>query len=353
MAQKKAFEVDRWLSRADPAFRLVLIYGPDRGLVSERARAFAAKTGLPLDDPFAVVRLEANELDQQPGRLEDEARTVPMFAESRLIWVSNAGAQKNLAADVKRLADNPPPDAIILIEAGDLKKNAALRAAAEGAAAAMALPCYADDAKAIDLLIDEEMAKAGIGISLEARQALKSSLGGDRLASRGEIAKLLLYCLGKERVEMEDVLATTGDVSASSNDDAVDAILLGKAADLDLVLARHAAAGGHPFQMLASAMRQFQSLQAMRNGMESKGQSAAAAVASARPPVFFARKKAVETALERFDSGAIAKALDRLREAVLQTRRRPELAKPAVERCLLVLALEGRRARHQVNRFAG
>lgn len=345
MAQKKAFEVDRWLSRPEPSFRLVLIYGPDRGLVSERARAFAAKTGLPLDDPFAVVRLEANELDQQPGRLEDETRTVPMFAENRLIWISNASAQKNLTADVKRLVDSPPADAIVLIEAGELKKNAALRTAVEGATAAMALPCYADDARAVDALIDEELAKADMSISLEARQALKSSLGGDRLASRGEITKLLLYCLGEKQVEIEDVLAMIGDVSAVSNDDAIDAVLLGKAAELDLALARHAAAGGQPFQMLASAMRQFQNLQTMRDAMERKGQGAAAAVASARPPVFFARRKAVETSLERFDNEAIARALDRLREAVLQTRRRPDLAKPAVERMLLALALEGRRPR--------
>jgi DNA polymerase-3 subunit delta len=210
----------------------------------------------------------------------------------------------------------------------------------------MALPCYADDAKAIDALIDEELTKAGMAIALEARQILKSSLGGDRLASRGEIAKLLLYCLGKERVETQDVLATIGDVSASSNDDAIDAVLLGKAAELDLALARHAAAGGQPFQMLAAAIRQFQNLQTMRDAMARKGQSAAAAVASARPPVFFARKKAVETSLERFDDEAIARALDRLREAVLQTRRRPDLARPGVERTLLALALEGRRSRH-------
>jgi DNA polymerase-3 subunit delta len=345
MAQKKAFEVDKWLTRPDPAFRLVLIYGPDRGLVSERARAFAAGTGLPLDDPFAVVRLEANELDQQPGRLEDEARTVPMFAANRLNWVANAGAQKNLAADAKRLADNPPADAIILIEAGELKKNAALRTAVEGASAGMALPCYADDAKAIDLLIDEEMSRAGMTIGLEARQLLKASLGGDRLASRGEIAKLVLYCLDKGRVELEDVLASTGDVSASSNDEAVDAVLLGKPAELDLALSRHAAAGGQPFQMLASAMRQFQSLQAMREAIEGKGQSAAAALASARPPVFFGRRKAVEVALERFDGKAVASALDRLRDAVLQTRRRSDLAKAVVERTLLALTLEGRRSR--------
>ena len=58
MAQKKAHEVDNWLARPDPKAAIVLIYGPDRGLVAERARAFAEKTGLPLDDPFTVVRLE-------------------------------------------------------------------------------------------------------------------------------------------------------------------------------------------------------------------------------------------------------------------------------------------------------
>jgi DNA polymerase-3 subunit delta len=269
-----------------------------------------------------------------------------MFAENRLIWISNAGMQKSLASEVKRLADNPPADAIVLIEAGELKKNAALRSAVEGAPAAMALPCYADDARAVDALIDEELAKAGMGISLEARQVLKSSLGGDRLASRGEIAKLLLYCLGKKQIETEDVRAMIGDVSASSNDDAIDNLLLGKAAEMDLALARHAAAGGQPFQMLASAIRQFQSLQAMRDAMDRKGQSAAATVASARPPVFFARRQAVETGLERFDGKTIVMALYRLREAVLQTRRRPDLAKAMVERTLLALAFEGRRPRY-------
>lgn len=81
MAQKKAYEVDGWLERPDPRFFLVLIYGPDRGLVSERAQAFAARTGLPLDDPFSVVKLDAGEAERDNGRLLDEARTVPMFSD--------------------------------------------------------------------------------------------------------------------------------------------------------------------------------------------------------------------------------------------------------------------------------
>lgn len=62
MTQKKAHEVDRWLASPDPTILIVLIYGPDRGLVSERARRYAEKTGLSLDDPFSVVRLDAGEV---------------------------------------------------------------------------------------------------------------------------------------------------------------------------------------------------------------------------------------------------------------------------------------------------
>ncbi|TIX18960.1 MAG: DNA polymerase III subunit delta, partial [Mesorhizobium sp.] len=56
MAQKKAYEVDGWLARPDQRISIVLLYGPDRGLVAERAKAFAGKTSLSLDDPFSVVR---------------------------------------------------------------------------------------------------------------------------------------------------------------------------------------------------------------------------------------------------------------------------------------------------------
>jgi DNA polymerase-3 subunit delta len=131
--QKKAYEVDSWLARPDPATTIVLLYGPDRGLVAERARAFAGKTGLSLDDPFSVVRMDAAETDRDDGRLIDEARTVSMFSDRRLLWVRNAGAQKRLADDIKLLAAEPPRDAIILIEAGELKKGVGLRAVVEGA----------------------------------------------------------------------------------------------------------------------------------------------------------------------------------------------------------------------------
>lgn len=343
MAQKKAFEVEAWLKRPSQDAVILLIYGPDRGLVSERARTFAEGTGLPLDDPFSVVRLEAGEADRDQGRLLDEARTVPMFSARRLLWVRNAGAQKSLADDIKALAADPPRDAIVLVEAGDLKKGAPLRTVVEGSSIGMALPCYGDEDRDIDSVIDGELAKTGIGITLDARAALRRNLGGDRLATRGEIAKLALYAHGKPEIALDDVLAMTGDVSAVSIDDAVDAMLGGKIDDFDQLFTRHSLGGSQAYLVLAAAMRQMQSLHLMRAGMNG-GRNAAAVVAGARPPVFFARRrKTVERALERWSTDGLQRGLARLQAAVLSTRQRPELAVEIARHAMLAIAVEGAR----------
>jgi DNA polymerase-3 subunit delta len=228
----------------------------------------------------------------------------------------------------------------VLIEAGDLKKGTALRSAAEAAKTAIALPCYTDDGRSIDAIIDDAMLKAGVSLGLEARQALRRNLGGDRLASRSEIEKLLLYAAGSSTISLDDVLAATGDASSTTADAVVDAAILGRLNELDAAFARFVSSGNQLFPLLNAALRQFQSLDAMRGAMDKTDRSAASVIASARPPVFFARRGTVETALSRWPRASIAQALDRLQSAVLRSRQRAELAEPIVRQALFGLAVE-------------
>jgi DNA polymerase-3 subunit delta len=340
MAQKKGYEVDGWIARpGDQA--VVLIYGPDRGLVSERALAFARGTGLKLDDPFSVVRLEAAEAERDAGRLLDEARTIPMFAARRLLWVRNAGSQKSLAEEVKALLADPPRDATVLVEAGELRKTATLRTAVEASAAGMALPCYADEARDIDAVIDRELSKSGMRIAEDARHLLRRSLGGDRLASRGEIEKLALYAHGRNEIVAGDVKALTGDVSGLSLDDTVDLMLDGRIEEFDAAFTRNALAGSQAFLVLAAAIRHLQMLHVLRSGMS--GRSASAVVGGARPPIFNARRRTAERVLETWPTEQLMRGLSRLHAAVLETRRRPNLAVAIARHALLGLAVEAAR----------
>lgn len=347
MAQKKAHEVDGWLAKPGRNQSVILLYGPDRGLVSERAAAFVKAAGLAADDPFASMRIDAGELEATPGRLLDEARTVPMFSDSRLIWVRNGPGQKRFSDEVKALLDTDiPPGSIVLIEAGELRKGHALRAAVENSGSAMALPCYLDETRSIDRLIDDELNRAGLTISPEARAYLKSQLGGDRLATRGELEKLALYCMDKTAVEIADVTQLIGDVSGRTAENVVDAVLSGDGASFEHAFSQMLAAGTNSYLPLSSLMRQFQQIALLRQTMEEKGIGPGEAVNAARPPIFFTRKKLIEGALRRWHKNDALRALERLQGAVQATRRRPVLADAAARQAMLALLVEGaRRAR--------
>lgn len=348
MVEIKAHEYSALAHREAIPYPIALIFGPDRGLVSERAAELARKTGVDLKDDFSVVRLEAGEIGNEPGLILDEANSVSLFGGDRLIWVRNAGNERGLVEAVKQLATADLTTTRIIIEAGDLKKSAGLRKAAAEAKNAVAVPCYADDPRAIQALIDEELGASGLSITGDARQRLTGMLGGDRLASRGELRKLALYCHGKSQVTEADVLDAIGDVAALSVDDAVDAALAGDIARLDVALDRIEKSKTAIFLVLRGMQQQFLLMDLMRAEMETEGRQINAVMQTRGRAIHFKRKPIFERALRNWNLSAIRRELKRLEDAIFETRHKPAIemaiARNALMRiCLISTRLGGNR----------
>src|SRR5580700_9491456 len=148
MVAIKAADVDAFVARPDRARPVVLVFGPDAGLVSERVNALVKASVDDVNDPFALARLEAEDLSAEPSRLVEEAQTIPLFGGRRAVWVK-AGS-RNIAPAVEALR---PIECRVVIEAGDLRRNAPLRSLCEKAKNAAALPCYADNERDRERLI--------------------------------------------------------------------------------------------------------------------------------------------------------------------------------------------------------
>jgi len=338
MTVLKSAEAERFVAKPDPARPIVLLFGPDIGLVSERAEAIIRASIDDPSDPFALTRLEGDELAADPARLVDEARTVPLFGGRRAVWV-RAGTRSIVAAVEPLLAD-AAADCRVVIEAGDLKRNAPLRTLCERAPSVAVLPCYADTDRDLARLIDEEMRQAGVAISPEARSALVPLLGGDRRASRSELRKLATYAQGAGRVDIADVIAVVADASALALDEVIDAALAGQPKPLDLQLGKALAAGTSPGSIIFAAQRQLASLHKARLAVEA-GTSVPEQVDAMRP--HFSRKPAVEAALRAWTSAKLAVAMQEVAEAQLETRLKPALADAITRRALQQLALAARR----------
>ena len=195
MVALKANEVDAFVARPSAERPIVLLCGPDAGLVHERAEKIINASVDDPNDPFALVRIEGDALAAEPSRLVEEAHTMPLFGGRRAVWVK-AGS-RNFAAAVEAVVASPPTDCRIVIEAGDLRRTAPVRAICEKARCAAVLPCYADTERDLVRLVDDEMREARLTIAPDARAALVSLIGGDRQASRSEIRKLALYAHGR------------------------------------------------------------------------------------------------------------------------------------------------------------
>jgi DNA polymerase-3 subunit delta len=254
MVALRAGEIEAFVANPDPARPVVLVFGPDAGLVSERATALIRAAVDDLNDPFALVRLDGEALSADPARLVDEANTIPLFAGRRAVWVK-AGS-RDFSAAVEALLAAPIRDCRIVIEAGDLRRGAPLRALCEGARQAVAIPCYPDTERDLGRLIDDEMRAAGISIAADARAALLPLLGGDRRASRNEVRKLALYARGRARVEVDDVAAVVADASALVLDNVVDATFAGRVADVEAGFFRARDAGIAPGRVVTAAISQ-------------------------------------------------------------------------------------------------
>ena len=343
MAQKKAHEVDGYIRKPDARFRAYLIYGPDRGLVSERASSLSKTVNVDLSDDFNVVKLDSGDLREDPARLLDEINAIALFGGDRLVWLRGAGNDKPVVDALNAVSADPPENTTLIIEAGDLKKSSSLRKAAETGAAALALPCYGDDGRNLHALIDEELGNAGLAIVPAARRLLADNLGGDRLASRGELQKLVLYAHGRERIEEQDVLAIIGDASALSVDDAVDSVLSGDLPGLDHALVRIFASKTPVSTVLLACLRQFQMVDAMRGQIEGGRRPVSQVLGEFGRRIHFRRKPALETAVRTWSGKQTQQVLQHLDKAVLESRRLPALQESIARQALLAIAVRAAR----------
>lgn len=345
MVAVKAGDVDGVLRRLDPRILVLLFYGPDNGLVSERARTVAERSVADPGDPFQMIRLDGDTIASDPGRLLDEAGTMALFGGRRSLWIK--ATSRNLAPAVEGVLQEAVQktiqDTIIVIEGGDLARSAPLRTLCERSQQALALPCYADAGRDLGALVNEALKDAGLIMTSEARAALMANLGGDRLATRGELAKLMLYAHGRREITVEDVDAILSDVSSLTMDSVIDAAFAGAGNDLEIGVRRLAAEGVHPSLLLGAALRHGLMLLQARLSIE-EGRSIAVVLESLRS-LHFRRKGLVERHLQRWTSGSLKGTIATIQAHLLDSRRLADLGDAIAMKTLLDIARAARRDR--------
>lgn len=335
-------DADRFVQRPDAAIAVVLLYGPDTGLVKERAQTLAAAVlGDPVD-PFALASVSLQQVLEDAGLLAAERSAISFGGGRRVIRVADAGDRISGAVEA---ACKAPGDGVIVLEAGELSPRSKLRKVCEASATSAAIACYSDDDRALGTMIDKTLGDQGLTIDPAARQYLVENMGNDRLVSRGEIEKLVLYMGSGDgrtaQISLADVQACVFDNDLKDLGDLSSAVAQGNMQQVMDVFATTLQDGMHPVAVLRGMQRYFQRLHVVVDHAD-RGSSVERAVEGLRPPVFFKEKPDFIRAAKRFSGEKIAVALDVLTDAekACKSGKGPDVS--ICERALLRLAQLGR-----------
>ena len=329
-------EADQFVRRPPRHVVFFLVFGTDAGLVSERAALLVKASGVDRSDSFQLVQLQGDAIAADPLLLLDEANAISMFGGTRVILIDAGG--KAFISALEQLLSAPPIDCKIIIEAGALKKEAALRKLLEREKTAAAIECYPDSAAEVESLISDSVRNAGLSINDDARHALARMLGADRLSTRSEIDKLLLYMHGKSRISVTDVELAIADTSGLAVDTAVNCAFSGDLAASDETSHRVYATGGDPNYLLAMALRHAIALHRARLAKDAGSGDAL------RMFGLFGDSKANEKTLARWRAVELERAVLWINEAINLVRRAPGMAEATAVRVLWRIARAGRNA---------
>lgn len=260
-----------YLKSRAPQHRIFLFHGPDDGLVRELARALSISVLGTLDDPFGYIELDIATLLADPARLADEATALSMMGGERVVRVR--GATANSKDLIEPLLALDLQASIVVIEAGDIRKDSALVKMIAAAPQGVSVRCELDKASDIDALIREMLGAAKLTASPEIIDYLRDNLGSDRAVSRRELEKLTLYMQGKSGpLPLADVRAVIGDSSAQSIFDIMNATMGGNVRALEKHLNKAFSAGDSPIGMLRF----------LQNQLKARHKKAAAGSAASR-----------------------------------------------------------------------
>ncbi len=345
----KSSQIEAFLRQPDAAIRAVLVYGPDDGLVRERAGQLVAGAVADPGDPFLVAELTGGEIAGDPPRLFDEAAAIPLTGGRRVVRVRDAspatppGAAEAVAKIARSYLEEPPGESLLVMLAGDLGPRATLRKAFEAAPTGVALPCYRDDSQDLDRLFDEVLGGRDISISPDARAYLSANLGSDRGVTRAELEKLALYAGDGGRIELADAEACVGDSGLRGLDRVAFAAGGGDRNTLDREISACLAMGESPVGMLRAAAQHLMRVHLAMAGMAAGG-SAEQAVRSLQPPVFWKSVREMARQVETWSPDQMGRAQLLLLEAERLCKRTGTPAEAVCGRTLLqVAALAGRK----------
>ena len=335
-------QMERALDAPPADVRFFLLYGPDEA----GSQALAKRLERAMGPQAERIDLDGAALRDDPARLADEAASFSMFGDRRWVRISGMGEESVPALTAlleASVAGNP-----VIAVAGALKATSKLVKLALDHKSVLACISYQPDAREAEQIAVGIARDGGLRLSSDLARRIVDLANGDRALMAGEVEKLILY-LDAAPDRPREATAEALDALSADNPDTevaplVNAVLGGDLVAMHRELTSLAETGTAMASVIRPLLSRAMLVANIRTEFESSGRLDAA-VEAAGKAVFWKEKGLVSRQIRLWDSGGIARVLQRLLEAERATRSGRGLGDLMVRHELLAITRQAARER--------
>ncbi|MDR0484586.1 MAG: DNA polymerase III subunit delta [Alphaproteobacteria bacterium] len=303
--------INNTINQLPPITRVVLLYGPDYGLVEERAKILKNNFLGESYEDSQYIQLYESQIKENPNIILENAYIVALFGENKKCIVI-AEAKDFLTKKIDEYLQKTDADTLLIIKAQELSPSSSLRKLCENASnEVLAIPCYVDNAISLRQNILDKLKKEAITIDNTALTALTSLLGNDRGITNTEIEKLIVYAYDKKNINLTDVEELIADNSLAAIDKFIYALF-----DLNTSLAYsmidNLLEENNPVVIVRSIISHTQKLLLAKILMEEKNMNVEMALKEIRPPIFFSYVNSFKVQIDIWRAESLKNLLNKL-----------------------------------------
>jgi len=305
-----------FLLNPDPNVFIALVYGTDRGQVSEQTSALRKVWLEDNYDDFSITVLSGGDLRKKEIELVDEMAAYSLSGGQRLLHIKNPNLEDGksaLAALSKFEGPHNIPVARLIIEAGSLPPTNNLRKNLEKERGkAIVIACYPDNLSDVSRNCKKMLLDAGHLIDPDALELLASSIPPDRRILRLELEKLICFVADKpqETISKTHVQAVISQAGDGAIDKLVFACVEGRSADADMILSRVLQSGQAPVMIVRAIARHLHRMHQVMSSAKNEG-SIVSAMSQLRPPVFAMHRAAFSRHCSIWSTSNLEQALSK------------------------------------------
>ena len=191
----KSFELEKL---KPTKLNIHLIYGNNEGIKEDIINNYYLKN---FDGD--ILRYDEQEILNNKSEFISSLLNRSLFEVSKLIIISRA--TDKICILINEILDRGNLETKVIIKSSALEKKSKLRSLFEKEKAVICTPVYEDDARSLNLIINEFLRENNFNLSQEIKNVLVERSKGDRINLYNELSKLKNLSLTKKKISDKDV----------------------------------------------------------------------------------------------------------------------------------------------------